>query len=230
MPRSARCSSCPATSRKRAGVSPMQSYLLHEETIWPSCDSAIQRQERALREAIAPYICVDELRRLAAQGEDMQKALRNREALPEEVHALFTLLKVILSPRADERMLRSSDIAALLMLQMGTLDHEEFWLACLDMKNHVQCLTRVYKGSLNSSVVRIAEVFRLPMQLNSAAIVVAHSHPSGVVTPSEEDIATTRALVQAGALLQIEVLDHLIIGQGTWLSMRDRRMGGWELV
>ena len=230
MPRSERCSSCPATSRKRAGGSHTSSHLLHEETIWPSSDPVTQRQERALREAIAPYICIDELRRLAAHAEDVQKARRNREDIPEEVCALFTLLKVILSPRADERMIRSSDIAALLMLQMGVLDHEEFWLVCLDIKCHVQCISRMYKGSLNSSVVRISEIFRLPMQLNSASIIVAHSHPSGVVSPCQEDIATTREIVKAGTLLQIEVLDHLIIGQGAWLSMRDQRVGGWVLL
>jgi DNA repair protein RadC len=71
----------------------------------------------------------------------------------------------------------------------------------------------------------VAEVFRLPIALNSASIIVAHSHPSGSAQASPEDIKVTKALVKAGHLLQIEVLDHLIIARGNWLSMRDHRLG-----
>ena len=89
----------------------------------------------------------------------------------------------------------------------------------------MQRLLPLYKGSLNSSVVRVAEVFRVPMALNSASIIVAHSHPSGSPQASPEDIKVNKALVKAGHLLQIEVLDHLIIARGSWLSMRDQRLG-----
>ena len=140
------------------------------------------------------------------------------------MQALVSLLQVLLAPCKDERITRPADLAALLMLEMGHLDHEEFWLACLDTKNHVQRLHRLYKGSLSSSVVRVCEVFRLPLQLNSAAIIVAHNHPSGSVVASPEDIEVTRRLIQAGELLEIEVLDHLIIGQGAWMSMREQHL------
>ena len=111
------------------------------------------------------------------------------------------------------------------MLELGHLDHEEFWIACLDTKNHVQRLHRLYKGCLNSSVVRVSEVFRLPLELNSAAIIVCHSHPSGSTQASPEDINVTRLLIEAGELLEIQVLDHLIIGQGRWVSMREQGLG-----
>jgi DNA repair protein RadC len=71
----------------------------------------------------------------------------------------------------------------------------------------------------------VGEVFREAIRRNCAHIVVAHNHPSGDPTPSPDDIAVTRQLVEAGRLLGIEVLDHLIIGQQRWLSMRDRRLG-----
>ena len=74
-------------------------------------------------------------------------------------------------------------------------------------------------------IMRIGELFRLPLLLNSAYLIVAHNHPSGDPTPSPDDIKTTRLVVQAGELLQVEVLDHLILGQGRWLSMRDLRLG-----
>jgi DNA repair protein RadC len=98
-------------------------------------------------------------------------------------------------------------------------------VVCLDTKNHVQRIQQLYKGSLNSSVVRVGEVFRLSLLLNSAAIIVAHNHPSGSTEASPEDIDATRSIIRAGELLQVEVLDHLIIGQGSWLSMREQRLG-----
>ena len=74
-------------------------------------------------------------------------------------------------------------------------------------------------------IIRVCELFRLPLSLNSASIIVAHNHPSGINQASPEDIDVTRSLIQAGELLQIEVLDHLIISQGAWLSMRKHRLG-----
>ena len=83
----------------------------------------------------------------------------------------------------------------------------------------------VYKGSLNSSVIRVGEVFRAAVQRNAAAIIVAHNHPSGDPTPSPEDIAVTRAIVEAGKLLDIEVLDHLVIGKNRYVSLKSKGMG-----
>jgi DNA repair protein RadC len=82
----------------------------------------------------------------------------------------------------------------------------------------------VVDGSL-FHIMRVCELFRLPLQLNSAAIIVAHNHPSSSVQVSPEDVDVTRILIQAGELLEIEVLDHLIIGQGAWMSMREQRLG-----
>jgi DNA repair protein RadC len=226
MPRSAtRCAFCPAARKKTDNTILMRPLFLDEATPWPPADLHTQRQERALREAIAPYLCIADLRRLAASGENIQQALKSMQNLPEEVQALVCLLQALLTPSADERIEKPADLAALLMLEMGQLDHEEFWVVCLDTKNHVQRLHCLYKGSLNSSVVRVCELFRLPLSLNSASIIVAHNHPSGINQASPEDIDVTRSLIQAGELLQIEVLDHLIISQGAWLSMREHRLG-----
>jgi len=203
----------------------MRPLFLDEATTWPPADLHTQRQERTLREAIAPYLCIADLRRLAASGQNIKGALRSMEDIPEEVQALISLLQALLTPCTDERIEKPADLAALLMLEMGHLDHEEFWVVCLDTKNHVQRLHRLYKGSLNSSVVRVCELFRLPLSLNSASIIVAHNHPSGTRQASQEDIDVTRSLIQAGELLQIEVLDHLIISQGAWMSMREQRLG-----
>ena len=196
-----------------------------EELLRLATTSPAAKREQLVREALAPYLSLADLRRLAAKGEELQTALTGLEPLPEAVRALLTVLSLLLAPSHEESIRQPADIAALLMLRLGHLDHEEFWLACLDTKNHVQRLVPLYKGSLNSSVVRVAEVFRVPMALNSAAIIVAHSHPSGTATASSDDIKVTKALVKAGHLLQIEVFDHLIIARGSWLSMRDQRLG-----
>ncbi|GAC1349436.1 MAG: hypothetical protein NVSMB27_22570 [Ktedonobacteraceae bacterium] len=203
----------------------MQPLFVDEAMDWLPADPTGQRQVRALHEAIAPYLCLSELRRLATSGDNIQAALKSIEGIPQEVQALVSLLQVLLAPRKDEQITRPADLAALLMLEMGHLDHEEFWLVCLDTKHHVQRLHRLYKGSLSSSVVRMCELFRLPLQLNSAAIIVAHNHPSADMVASPEDIDVTRTLIRAGELLEIEVLDHLIIGQGAWISMREQRQG-----
>ena len=86
-------------------------------------------------------------------------------------------------------------------------------------------MAEVYQGSLNSSWIRIAEVFRDAVRINAAAVIIAHNHPSGDPTPSPEDVAVTKAIVEAGKLLDIEVLDHLVIGQGRYVSMKAKGLG-----
>lgn len=127
----------------------------------------------------------------------------------------------------DERLpIRSpADVAALLMVEMSHLDQEHLRTVLLDTKNRVQQISTIYIGSLNSATIRIGEVFKDAVRRNSAAIIVVHNHPSGEATPSPEDIQVTRQLVAAGRLLDIEVLDHLIIGRGHYVSLRERGLG-----
>jgi DNA repair protein RadC len=83
----------------------------------------------------------------------------------------------------------------------------------------------VYKGNVNTSVVRIAELFREAIRHNSTGLILAHNHPSGDPTPSPEDVRITRQIVESGKLLDIDVLDHLIIGQGRYISLKERGLG-----
>jgi DNA repair protein RadC len=80
-------------------------------------------------------------------------------------------------------------------------------------------------GSLNASHIRVAEIFRDAIKRNCAAVIVAHNHPSGDPSPSPEDVGVTRQLIEAGDLLSIEVLDHLIVGQHRFVSLRERGLG-----
>jgi DNA repair protein RadC len=118
-----------------------------------------------------------------------------------------------------------SDLASLLMLEMSGLDQEQLRAVLLDTKNRVQSIATIYIGSLNSSLIRVGEVFKDALRRNSAAIIVVHNHPSGDPTPSPEDVLVTREIVQAGTLLDVQVLDHLVIGQGRFVSMRERGLG-----
>ncbi len=86
-------------------------------------------------------------------------------------------------------------------------------------------MVEVYKGSLNSAPVRPADIFKGAVRNNAASVILAHNHPSGDPTPSPEDARATEQLVEAGKLLDIEVLDHLVIGRGRWESLRARRLG-----
>ena len=95
----------------------------------------------------------------------------------------------------------------------------------LNTRNHVQKIESVYRGSLNTSQVRVGEVFKAAIRVNAAAIIVVHNHPSGDPTPSPDDLAITRAIVEAGKLLDVQVLDHLVIGQGRFISLKERGLG-----
>ena len=118
-----------------------------------------------------------------------------------------------------------ADAAALVQYEMSGLEQEELRVIQLNTRNHVLAISKVYQGSLNSSQVRVGELFKEAVRRNSAAIIVVHNHPSGDPTPSPDDIALTRAVVEAGRLLDIEVLDHLIIGLGRWISLKERKLG-----
>ncbi len=85
--------------------------------------------------------------------------------------------------------------------------------------------TTIYIGSINSSAVRVGEVLKPALHQNAVSVIVVHNHPSGDPTPSPEDVAVTRQLVEAGRLLGVDVLNYLIIGQGRWVSLRERRLG-----
>jgi DNA repair protein RadC len=117
------------------------------------------------------------------------------------------------------------DAAELLQYEMSLLEQEHLRVLLLDTHNRLISIAEVYRGTLNSSHIRVGEVFRDAVRIGAAAVIIAHNHPSGDPTPSPEDVAVTKALIQAGRLLDIEVLDHLIIGQNCFLSLKARGLG-----
>jgi DNA repair protein RadC len=179
----------------------------------------------AIREALLPYLSLSHLRKLAAHDAESLDAALNTDEPPTEITALLDVLAAMLRPVPREQITGPSDLAGLLLVEMGALPQEQFRVVCLDTKNHVQVIVIVYQGCVNSSAVRIAEVFREPIRRTSKGIILVHNHPSGDPTPSPEDVAITRQIGEAAKLLGIDMLDHLIIGQGRWVSLRERRLG-----
>jgi hypothetical protein len=148
--------------------------------------------------------------------------IRNR--IMEDLEKLSTQL--IATLKKDAYYMHSpKDAADLLIHIMSPLDQEQLRVMTLNTKNRVMNLHLIYKGSLNQSAVRIGEVYRPAIIENAAAIIVAHNHPSGDALPSPDDIAVTRAIVEAGKLLDIDCLDHLVIAGGTFTSLKERGLG-----
>ena len=132
---------------------------------------------------------------------------------------------LIAAPHERPQITSPADAANLLMLEMGHLEQEHLRVLLLDTRNRVLASPVVYKGNVNTSVIRIAEIFREAIRHNSTAMIIAHNHPSGDPTPSPEDVRVTRQVVEVGNLVDIEVLDHLIIGQGRYVSLKERGLG-----
>jgi DNA repair protein RadC len=120
-----------------------------------------------------------------------------------------------------------ADVAKLLQVEMAHLDQEHLRVICMDTKNRVMKIQTVYVGTVDSAGLRVGEVFKEAIRLNSPAIIMCHNHPSGDPAPSQEDVAVTRQIVDAGKLLDVDVLDHLIIGHGRYVSLRERGLGGF---
>jgi len=119
----------------------------------------------------------------------------------------------------------SLEAANLLMPEMMFLEQEQLRLILLDTRNRVLSTPTIYIGSLNTSVVRIGELFNRAIRDNAAALIVAHNHPSADPSPSPEDVQVTRQICEAGELLGVSVLDHVIIGRQRYVSLREKGLG-----
>ncbi len=143
------------------------------------------------------------------------------------IKAALALAQRLMMPEEERPYIHSpADAAAMVQCEMGMLEQEYLKVFLLDTRNRLMDIVEVYHGSLNSAQIRIAEVFKPAVQRQAAAILVCHNHPSGVAEASPDDIAVTRAIVEAGKLLDIECIDHLIIGSaGKWVSLKERGLG-----
>lgn len=108
------------------------------------------------------------------------------------------------------------------LLSLSEEPQEKFCIFCLNTKNKIAGVHTISVGALNASIVHPREVFKAALLNNSSAIILLHNHPSGDPEPSAEDIETTNRLMKAGKILGIQVLDHIIIGDGKYISLKER--------
>jgi len=168
----------------------------------------------ALRRADAPTL-------RAAHGLTRRQAERL-------VDALDLATRLLVEPREERpRVTSPRDAARLVLPEMSALESEHMRVLLLDTKNQLIAAVTLYAGTVNACHVRVGEVFREAVRHNATSLILAHNHPSGAADPSPEDIALTREVVQAGKLLDVDVLDHLVIGGGVYTSLRERGPG-WE--
>ena len=163
-----------------------------------------------------------------APFEDLKKQHGLGDAKAAQIKAAIELGRRLPLESPEERAAINSpaDAAALVQYEMSALEQEHLRVILLDRRNRVMETVEVYKGSVNSSQVRVGEIFHAAIGRLASAIIIVHNHPSGDPTPSPDDVAVTRAIVQGGKLLDIETLDHLIIGQaGKWVSLKERGLG-----
>lgn len=143
-----------------------------------------------------------------------------------QIKAALELGRRLASLNHEERNIIKSpgDVAQLLMPEFRYLTQEVFKIVLLDIKNQVIAIPLISKGGLFSSIVHPREVFKEAIKHSSAAIVLAHNHPSGIPEPSRDDIKITKKLVDSGKIIGIDVLDHIIIGDGIFISLKEKEL------
>jgi DNA repair protein RadC len=144
------------------------------------------------------------------------------EAKAAELQAAFELARRLNALQPEERpYVRSpQDVHNLLGPDMAMLDQEELRALMLSTRNQLIGISDVYKGNVNSAFVRASEVYRDAVRRNAPCVIVVHNHPSGDPTPSADDIGITKQLVEAGKHLDIELLDHIVIGDKRFTSLK----------
>ncbi len=184
--------------------------------------------ESVLRMAERLLIQFDHLPGLArATITELTTAKGVGEAKAAEIKAALEIGRRLVASAPEERPRVASpdDAFHLLKSEMMFLEQEHLRLILLDTRNRVLRTPTIYVGSLNTSVIRVGELFRAAIRENAAAFIVAHNHPSGDPSPSPEDINVTRQIVQAGKLLDVDVLDHIVIGRNRFVSLKQRGLG-----
>ncbi|HEX9067858.1 MAG TPA: DNA repair protein RadC [Ktedonobacterales bacterium] len=184
-------------------------------------ENAIALSQRILRDyqGLGGLLQADFAQLCAERGLGQAKAAAIKAAL--ELGRRLALLDTA----SRRQITRPGDVAEMLMVEMGYLPQEQLRVICLDTKNNVIATQTVYQGTVNSSVVRAAEVFRPAVSRNCPSIIVVHNHPSGDPTPSPEDIRTTEQLRRAGEVLDVELLDHIVLGHQRFVSLKERGLG-----
>ena len=175
--------------------------------------------------------------------EDLQP-LKHQEVTPTDFAGLYIprrLRELILPPgqapdgelgrfvrEVDDRVcIQAPEVAATYLMEniftpFDDFDQEELWALLLNSKNNITHEVLIYRGTVNTAIIRVGELFKEAVRINATCLLLAHCHPSGDPEPSPEDIRVTRQAIEAAELLDIELLDHLVIGREKWVSLKTR--------
>ncbi len=184
-------------------------------------ENAVRLAERLL----AAYGGLEGLARAGVNQLLREKGLG--QAKVAQIKAALELGRRLMLVGDDARPQISSpqDAANLVMGEMAFLEQEHLRAILLDTRHRVLEIVTVSVGGLNAASVRMGDMFREAVRSNASALIAVHNHPSGDPTPSAQDVAVTRKMVEAGELLGVKVLDHLVIGRGRWVSLKERHLG-----
>lgn len=183
------------------------------------------RQESVLHLANRVLLYFEQIHHLKdATIEEITSIKGIGQAKAVQILAAVELGRRLSSKQTDTKYtIRSpKDAANYLMADMTSLKQEHFVVLFLNIKNQVMHKQTIFVGSLNASIVHPREIFREAVRRSSASIVCAHNHPSGNPAPSPEDIAVTKRLMEAGSIIGIELLDHIIIGDHQFISLNEK--------
>lgn len=185
--------------------------------------ASTKQREKALQ--LIQRLLADRNTTAAILGTDVYElfAAEFDDRLAYRLAALLELNRRLARPAEPRyRIASPKDAARLVMPEMSHLKVEQMRVLALDTKNQVVLNRVLYQGTANATLLRIAEVYRPAVVRNCPAIILCHNHPSGDPTPSPEDFATTEQVIQAGKLFDIELVDHLIIGHNTYVSLKEK--------
>ncbi len=155
---------------------------------------------------------------------ELRKTLGIGDAKACQIVASFELGRRLLTYESKPPIRTPQDVADMFMSELRYLKKEIFKGVYLDTKNRVIADETVSMGSLNTNIVHPREVFKKAIEKSAASIILVHNHPSGDPTPSNEDIELTKRMREAGNLLGIEVFDHVIIGDGKYISLKEKEL------
>lgn len=142
----------------------------------------------------------------------------------EKVYEVLRIRQEVLEvkEKKEYKVSTPEDASRIASFFIGDEDREVFFVMCLNTKNMIVAVHRCHVGSLNASIVHPREVFKSAILNNAASIIVSHQHPSQNVSPSKEDLQVTKRLIEAGRIIGIEVLDHVIVSAGdTYYSLKE---------
>ncbi|WP_029192852.1 RadC family protein [Paenibacillus harenae] len=195
----------------------------HKENLKSLLSQSLREQQNSytIQQLFEKFPTITELLDITEQQLTTIKGIGISKA--RQISAVLKLAKALTIPNEDSYTIRNpQDAHSLLAPELSHLTKEHFVCLFLNTKNRLITKETISIGSLNAAIVHPREVFRAAIQRCSASIICAHNHPSGDSTPSPEDISLSKRLVSVGELVGIEVLDHIIIGSGNFVSLKER--------